>query len=285
MATRQETVLRGTPPLLLAQLGLVSAQDRVVESRRRLTAWLGWLLLIAGFVILFSGSPIGLVLLVAAIVVFIVWRGYRSADLDNDRLQLVQGLISIIQDDLSETTPAELTLRHGSCVQYGTASNQRTEGSWATGRVQLSEHEDTWLNFKARLRDKSSLQLTVTELDKRKAKPKRKYTKTMDRIREKIALTVRVPTDRYPHLERLQEALRTDQLQTHAGLTVTGIRTEPPSVVRLGAISGEFIRRTLRSGTSLVGQENQLTADKLASLMLLVYAGLSRCGADGAATK
>ena len=281
MANRQETILQGTAPLLLAQLGVIAGNDQVVEAKRSQTAWIGWVLMIAGFAMLFVLPALGILLWAAALVDLVLWRGYRATDLDNERIALARDLVVALEPDLSTKTPARLVIRHGGAVRFGTKSNERTEGSALGGRVHLSEHEDDWFLFQARLRDKSSVRVEITETAKSKRKPKRKYTKTAERFRQKIAVTARLPAEVYPHLDRLKGAVRQDPLRTHALVSLARLDVQPP-VARASAVTGEYLRLGGRSGVAEYHLEHKISADKVVSLLTFLYAGLSHCRADAA---
>ena len=148
-----------------------------------------------------------------------------------------------------------------------------------TGRVNFSEHEDRWLSLEGRMQDGSVFKLAVTQTGKRKAKPKRKYTKIQDRVQEEISLVMRVSPEQYPHLERLQAALHPERLQTHALLALKGLAVEGP-LLRLRAETGQRSRLTGRYGAQEAGQEQGMTAGKIISLLAFLFAGLSHCRAD-----
>jgi hypothetical protein len=136
--------------------------------------------------------------------------------------------------------------------------------------------------MQARLQDGCVLRLTITRTIKRKAKPKRKYTKINDRVQDEVQVALRVPADRYPHLDRMQTALPADRLPGNAHMTLTGCRVLAQTVA-LQARTLQWQRVTRRGGTSEVGAGYRVTGNSLASLMAFVYAGLSRCRAEEAA--
>lgn len=296
MATRQVTTLQGTAPELIARLSSLRSQDTSNDAARTRFGCLGGALIViavaAGFFSLVMAAEFGAVgllgLLVAAlllaggIVSTVKWNQLRAVDMDSPRLDLVQELLLTLAPDLSDKKPLTLTLAHGDCFQFGKVNEQRSEGTWMTGKVDIQSREDTWLDLGGRLQDGSVFKLSITEVGKRKSKPKRKYTKIQDRIHEQIALLIRVSPEIYPHLERLQNAVHPERLQGNTLLHLEGLQVEG-NVIRIRAETGLYVRRVLRSSRPETGQENRVNAGKLVSLMAFLYAGLSHCraGAQG----
>lgn len=290
MAKRQETVLQEPAPVLLDHLAQLAAADQRDDRARGRAGGAGCAMAFGALVGFFFLLPVlgamspalgilgalaSLGLLVGAILSWIRWHRLTAADLDNERLQIARDFLGLLAQDLSQKSPVSLTLRHGDSVQFGTKSNERREGGIFAG-VNHSEHEDAWLSVGGRLQDGSVFRLSVTRFIKRKAKPKRKYTKTNDRIRDEIRLALRVPADHYPHLERLQAALPADRLTQHAMMSLTSFRQEA-ATVRVEATTLPWGQISLRSGSRQLNAEHRLNGTRLASLMAFLYAGLSRC--------
>jgi hypothetical protein len=292
MAQRQVTVLQEPPGVLVARLRAITTADDVTEARRRNFAWLSvlaWVLAVGiGFAGLGTESPllliVGALFLAGAIAVTIVWSSYRAADLDDARLSLATDLVSALATDFSNKSPVQLDLRHGDLFRFGTASNQRAEGSLLAGRVYRSEHEDTWFSLRGRMQDRSGLRLAVTTTAKRKQKRKRKYTKVTDRMRDRVTLSLRLSAETYPHLDRLRSSIHPQRLSSRAGLQITDVQVRPP-IVRVTAVTGLRGGQTNRYGRQETEAEQQITGAKLVALLALVYAGLTYCRAEPATGK
>lgn len=298
-AARQVTTLQGTAPELIAQLSSLRSQDTTNDAARQRFGCLGGAGIIIGiaggfFSLLMAaergavgllGLVVAALLLAGGIYCTVRWNQLRTVDLDSPRLDLVQELLVALGQDLSDKKPLTLTLAHGDCFQFGRVTDQRSEGTWMTGKVDISAREDTWLELGGRLQDGSVFKLSVTESGKRKSKPKRKYTKIQDRIKEEVSVLLRVSPEVYPHLDKLQNTVHPDRLQGNTYLHLDRLQVEG-GVVRLRAETGLYVRRILRSSRPETGQENRLTAAKLVSLLAFLYAGLSHCraGAEGTPT-
>lgn len=284
MAIRQESVHQGTPADLISQLAALEAQDAEGDARRARVGGMSCLLFVGVVVCIFVGVNlpglggvllfVGLAVLVAAIVTTARYFKLQAADLDGDRLRLAREFVSMLAEDLSEKAPVSVTLRHGDAAQFAPATNQRTVGG-----TRYADYQDVWLTLRGRLQDGAMLRMSVTRVVKRKSKSKRKYTKINDRIHEQIKLALRLPTERYPHLDRLQSVLPADRLGGQARMQLTGFRVNGPSVQAVVA-TFPWASNTLRSGKSEAHPENKLTSDKLVSLMAFLYAGVNRCRAE-----
>lgn len=293
---RQVTTLTGPPAEVLRTLAQVRIADAAADDERARRQKKGGLLTCSGCALLFGSVflfgiffPLGLAAVaIGGPLALLGWGHLRRAgrlaelDLDNERLAVASELLDLLRPDLSDKKPVTLTLAHGPAASWAPATNQRTEGTWLSGKTHFSEFEDTWLRVGGRFQDGSSFRLTVEEAMKRKAKPKRKYTKTTDRSREKVTLLLRVSPAFYPHLENLQPALRPDRLLAGAGLTVTQSRIQGPAI-RLQAVTGLHTRQVLRHSQPESGREHRVTSAKLIGMLAFVFAGLSHCRAGAPA--
>jgi hypothetical protein len=290
MAERQITHLQAMPDELLAQVSTAQTQDVIGDQERvavgNTTAKFGCTggaLTFFSFFVMGFFLPLGLLMLAVGVVLLIVAFvfGRRKAkldeyDLDNDRLQLVRELIEVLKPDFSDKKPLRLMLAHGSSVKFGTASNQRTEGTWMTGKVDYCEYEDPWFRLSGRFQDGTVFRLGIQQSVKRKSKPKRKYTKVSDRLRDKVTLALRVPPAVYPDVAPLNTVLDPARLGSHVGLSVVALQAQGHSV-RISATTGVFMKQILRSGSPESGAENKVHSSKIVGLLAFVYAGLSHC--------
>ena len=280
MAQRQSTTLQGPPAQMRSQLEAVAATDQVVGGRRSLCAALSWILGALAALCFFTGLwPLGIPFALGAVVAAIFWSNYRGADLDNKRLELAATLLTKLREDLPEKAAGSITIRHGDCFTFGALKDSAQAGMSSGARSE--SREDKWFAWKSRLSDGSACGLAITASGKRKSKSKRKYTKINERLRDKITLSLRLPAQRYPHLELLEQNLQRAALQTRAGLTISGVQTRG-SQVRVIAQSGEYGRLLGRGGATPFGEENRTDAAKLLELLASVYGGLSHCGNDDA---
>ena len=290
---RQITNFQGSADEILPQLQVTAARDAVGdEERRKVGNKVGWLTgggcvsLIASFFFLGMFPPLGVLLIIACVVLFVFAAifgkqkaGLDKLDLDNDRLALAQELLRSLSADLETKRALALTLCHGAATEKGQKTEEHTEGSWLTGKVTTSDFEDAWLRLGGRLADGSIFRLQVTQETKRKSKPKRKYTKISDRSREKIQLSLRVSQQRYPHLERLQSSLNPQLLANHVALQVCGFQSGG-NVIRLAARTLPYSSVKGRYGTAQNGQETKLNTGKVLGLLAYLYGGLSNCGPE-----
>lgn len=288
---RQVTVLQGQVPVLLSQLATIEAADDQIEGKRKMTAWSGCGLALFGaimFFLMFGAFAAHVVLgllvmlvafgaLIGAAVIGYLWRGYRAADLDDERLHFARDLLRALEPDLSEKKPVNLTIKHGDLFEFGT----QTDGGHAHG-ARLSTKEDSWFSLAGAFADGSAFKMEMTLSGKRKAKPKRKYTKLKDRTRDEIALAIRAPVEKYPRLEQLQTHLQPERLHQHSGLQLKAMRPEG-NTIRCTALTGIRLSVTGRHGTQRYGEEHALTADKVISLLAFMFAALSHCRPDPAA--
>jgi hypothetical protein len=290
MAERQITNLTGMAEELLPRLSIARNEDAVGDQVRTATGKKagafglgGCLTTVAGFFLLAVFTPLGLLLTLGGIVLLVIaFKESRKKakldeyDLDGDRLLLVQELLQVMQPDFSDKKPLTLTLAHGSSVKFGRNTEQRTEGSWLTGRVNFSEYEDPWMVLSGRMQDGAAFRLSVEQCVKRKSKPKRKYTKVTDRMCDEVTLVLRAPAEVYPHLDRLQGVLDPQRLAGHVGMHVSGLAVQD-GTVRLKAATGYFTKQVLRYGSPETGQEHKIHSSKIVGLLAFIYAGLSHC--------
>lgn len=296
MAERQITTLQGMVDQILPQLQSIRAADTVGDAERKrlgnrtaLFSGLGCGAMFLSFFLMGLLAPVGVLLLLGGGVLLVIGivTGMKKGkldklDLDNTRLQLANDLLLTLRPDLSEKRPVGLTMAHGEAVQHGTKTEEQKQGTWLTGQITTSEHEDEWLRLRGRFADGTIFRLEVTQETKRKSKPKRKYTKVRDRSREKIQLTLRVSQQLYPHLDRLAASLQPQLLMNHAGLQVLGTQVNG-NVVRIAARTGVYGRLQGRYGASHSGQENHLNPTKVVGLLAFLYGGLTRCRAEAPA--
>jgi hypothetical protein len=291
MATRQVTSLAGTPAQVAAQLRVVRAEDMAQDTERAITQRrAGWTFgggcagAIATFFLFALLGPFAPVVLAGALGLLVVGivnmvRASRMSemDLDNERLAFANELIETLAPDFSDKKALALTLRHGDSVRFGIPAATRTEGGWLTGRVNFSEHEDTWFSLGGRLQDGSLFKLAVTQVVKRKSKPKRKYTKVTDRCRDEVTLVMRVPQAAYPHLDRLQASLQPQRLAQHAGMALTVLQAQGASIRAKAVTTGYCTKQVLRYSRPESGVEHRMSAQKVIGLLAFLYSGLSHC--------
>lgn len=259
---------------VLDQLNAVKAADDTVEKKRKQFGTIALITGIAGVPLLMFVTPLGCLSFLVFIPCLVLYIKNVQRDLDDERLEMARDLLTSLRPDLSEKSPVEVVIRHGDMFRFGTTANQRSEGNWMSGRVNYSDHEDTWLSFRGRMADGSTLKLEVSTSAKRKSKPKRKYTKINDRMRDEVEVVLRVPEGQYPHLERLEGALRPDLLQQNGQMTASGLSLQP-GLVRLSATPGMRTGFSGRGGRSENGPKIQVR--HMVSVLAFLYGGLGAC--------
>lgn len=290
MQERSTTRLTGSAEQLRAELERLKVDDtrtdavREAHSRKAGGGCMITFLLGIGSFFLFSAVPLlGGVAAVAAVVTgvgaarhFAAKQKLEKIDLDAPRLAAAEGLLKLLAEDLSPKKPLNLTLQHGPCDTFGKKLSE--EAGSVFGSVRISEHEDDWFELSGTMTDGSVFRLRVCCHLKRKAKPKRKYTKISDRITDEVVLSLRVPQSDYPDLQSFGLRIPREQFSRQTGMHIKRVAVRGP-VIRLSAVTGAQMKRTARGGTQSLGTEHAISGSKLMGLFACTYAALSHCRA------
>ncbi len=288
MQERSTTRLTGSAEQLRAELERLKADDtrtdavREAHSRKAAGGCMLTFVLVIGAFFLFSVAPLlGVTAAIAAVVVAVGTGQHYAAqqklakiDLDAPRLAVAEGLLKLLAEDLSPKKALSLTLQHGPCDRFGKKLSE--ESGSVFGSVRISEHEDDWFELSGTLTDGSVFRLRVCCHLKRKAKPKRKYTKISDRFTDEVVLSLRVPQSDYPDLQSFGLRIPREQFSRQTGMHIKRVAVRGP-VIRLSAVTGAQLKRTARGGTHSLGTEHAISGSKLMGLFACTYAALSHC--------
>jgi hypothetical protein len=277
-AARQETVLQGLPPDLSRQLTDLARQAGANQKRAKIMGGSATAATVATVVSFFFSWQLGVALLIAAIVLWVMFASAPMRGLDLERVALARDVVDVLAADASTKSPMVVTVRHGDMFRFGEVKDRDKTGSVETIRA-----EDTWLSLRTRMQDRSALRLEVGQSGKQKSKQKRKYTRSQAQMVDEIAVTLRVPSDRYPDLSRLTAFLEPQKLRQGTSLTVGRVQVAEQTV-RFSAVSGTHTRSTGRGGATSTGNAaHRITPEKILGALAYLYGGLSQCAALPAA--
>lgn len=315
MQERSTTRLTGSAEQLRAELERLKVDDtrtdavREAHSRKAGGGCMITFLLGIGAFFLFSVTPLlGVVAAIAAVVVAVGTGQHYAAqqklakiDLDAPRLAVAEGLLKLLAEDLSPKKALSLTLQHGPCDRFGKKLSE--ESGSVFGSVRISEHEDDWFELSGTLTDGSVFRLRVCCHLKRKAKPKRRYTKISDRTTDEVLLSIRAPQSTYSNLESFEARLPREQFTRQTGMHIKRIAVRGP-VIRLSAVTGVRSSQIGRAGTQSIGtqhaialgvsppqhsrghdpqnigMDHTISSTKLMGVFVCAYAALSHCRAS-----
>jgi hypothetical protein len=207
--------------------------------------------------------------------VLLVVRGQLGKrDAEDRKLHLPTHLLHVLRQDMADDAPVALSLDLRPYKQPDCLQDQAKEDG-----VRRYKYQQQWLRLSAKLRDKSQLELEITDRVSRKEKPKRKYTKVKEGIREALSLTVKAPAGtEAPEPSALEQSLRLPPGEW--GLRVTGVKASNRTV-RLQAQSDLVQKVHARYGVQ--GNGNELVeAEGVLMLILATYQGLAGGAGDQA---
>jgi hypothetical protein len=214
-----ERIYRAQAPCaqVLEDLQQLGELDRTQEQKHGWAHIIGIGLLLGGVLVGVLGlaspteesglSPVawvGLLLLVASIVSFIISALHKPLKLEKRRYGLAAHTVRLLQADISPDEPVTLHIdlrpeTHPSKFQ----NDSRTRTGW-----QVKHYVDPWLSFQGRLLDGTHFRLDMTErIDMRSRTKRNARGKTKHQNRRVadalVRVRLRVKPERYQHLGRL----------------------------------------------------------------------------------
>ena len=252
---------------LLARFEHATVEDKLAERKARRFRNLWVAALLGGIVLGFAGIVVPVLLRVAAVlavlfVVFLVLAIRQSGhDLDDRKLGAVIRLLKVLGADIPRGERVALKVDFRDYTRGGQL--QRQGGAFGP-RVLSYQHG--WLELRARLADGSRVRIAVTELVKRKEKPKRKSTKVRLQAQSVVALSVRLAKP-YGASEAVAQRL-------------SGLPT-PPSLLRRRVVArGRWVHATVARTappvrSSQVPSESLVVGDDLLRALRWVYRGIA----------
>ncbi len=178
---------------MLAKVSHLFAQDKSAELKnKRLLTW--------GLVCLFGGLftavfLIGIPILIIGIGL-LIYRSVGSAskqDVEDRKLEVIAGVLRGLRGEIRSNRPVHVGADFGAYpntqpVEYSEAGTGIFES-----KTTAASYRHWWLNMRFALVDGTGVTLDVIQHAKRKTAQKRKYTKTKDRVIERINVKINAP--------------------------------------------------------------------------------------------
>lgn len=219
-------------------------------------------------------GPIFLAAVVSSVVFGVKWSHFARLNLENRRIQVPQTVLQYLCHDMAPTQVVRLTLDFRNYRDPAFLKNSSKSGLFGAQRAY--QYAVPWLNLRGQLLDGHRFDLSLTSLAKRKEKQKRKYTKVREAIRERLDLTVRVKTAKFPALAEISARATANGVPTP--FQPTSIQVVNDCVELVGVTSPHF--RTAGRGTSIeknLPAGGGCTSDHALKSFLTVYAALDLC--------
>ncbi len=210
---------RLTPAEIVRDLGTIGKQDKIAESRRSTSGWIGGLALVGaflGFLLTFAGldvadDGIGTALTVVGVlavvgVVALVYRATQGKfDYEDRRYQLLERILPLLATDLPKGAPVDVRMD----LSKASVSSKAT----GTGEVRgwkVKYFEDPWLTVSGQFVDGTKFQLEATEKFQKRSKWKTSASgkskhKTKTKSATLLSLRLAVKPKRYSALDRVRD--------------------------------------------------------------------------------
>lgn len=216
---RKDLVYRArvAPAEILRDIKRIRQQDRIAESRRSKSGWIGGLALVCaflGFLFTFaildvSDGGIGIALVaVGALAVTgaaaLVYRGTQGKfDYEDRRYVLLERILPLIEADLATGAPIDVRMD----LAKPTVASKSNGGAEIRG-WKVKFFEDPWLSMSGQFVDGTRFFLEATEKFQKRSKWKQSSSgkmkhKTKTKSATQLSLHLAVKPKRYPALERV----------------------------------------------------------------------------------
>lgn len=252
---------------LLARFEAATVEDKLAERKARRFQKLWIAALLGGIVLGFAGIVAHVLLLPAALLGFLfvlflfLALGQRGQDLDDRKLGAVIRLLKVLGADIPRTERVAVRVDFRDYRRGGQL--QRQGGAFGP---RVLDYQHGWLELRARLADGSRVRIAVTELVKRKEKPKRKYTKVRLRAESVVSLSVRLA--------------KTYGASPAVAQRLSGLPTPPPLLRRRVVARGRWVHAVLARtaapvASAQVPSGSLVVGDDLLRALRWVYRGIA----------
>lgn len=226
-------------------------------ARQKATIWyIGmWVALVGAVIGLMSARPLMMIpAVVIAIGFAVAWLAAGYYELETRKIEVTRAITQVLQSDLHPNRA--LTMR----VSFADYSKDRQ-----------------WLHLQMPLANGIGLTVLVETWHKRKQRPKRKYTKIKDKIRERVTVNLSPPKGQFfdPSIQARIPTIRVP------GLSLRGVKVTP-KVASFNYITPLMLRVRGRYGWTTHNDGCLLDTRRLLDAVLWSYRGLAQAtGSDG----
>jgi hypothetical protein len=184
--------IEGSVPQVLHECMRMFTADKLAEATRRRAHIIGGILIALGILTIWIFG-LGLIPLIIGIVVWIRGNKKSVEDLEDRRLEVITGTLATLAPELKSNKPVKAIADFSGCDARQATAHEEAGTGWFEQRRTRSSYSHWWLVLRMMLQDGVAVEVDGTTLLSRKTAAKRKYTKTKDRVTERLVVRLVPP--------------------------------------------------------------------------------------------